>query len=43
MVSSALGMELGELLEALTRVGRDSAADPDYQALRRRLPADWPF
>ena len=43
MVSSAIHMELQDLLEALERFRRDYGDDPDYQALRAALPADWPL
>jgi hypothetical protein len=43
MVSSALNMELEELLALLERYRREYAADPEYQALRAALPADWPL
>ncbi len=43
MVSSALDMDLQDLLDTLERSRRDYAADPDYQVLRAELPADWPL
>ncbi len=43
MVSSAVNMDLQELLDTLERFRREYAADPDYQALRSALPADWPL
>jgi hypothetical protein len=43
MVSSALDMELDELLQTLQRLSRSDAADPEYQELRSALPADWPL
>jgi hypothetical protein len=43
MVSSALNMELHELVEALTRIRQESGDDVEYQKLRRRLPAEWPM
>jgi|DewCreStandDraft_2_1066082.scaffolds.fasta_scaffold86435_1 hypothetical protein len=43
MVSSALGISLEELLETLERFRREYAADPEYQAARAELPADWPL
>ena len=43
MVSSALDMELQDLLETLERFRRDYSADPEYQALRGVLPPDWPM
>jgi hypothetical protein len=43
MVSSALDMELQELLNILGRLQRDYREDPEYQELRRALPDEWPF
>jgi hypothetical protein len=43
MVSSALNMELQELLDTLDRLRREFGDSPEYQQLRRRLPADWPM
>ena len=43
MVSSALKMELDELLDTLTRFRREFADDAEYQRLRDELPADWPM
>ncbi len=43
MVSSALDLELDELLRTLERLRRDFGADPDYQQLRSALPSDWPI
>ena len=43
MVSSALKMELDELLDTLTRFRREFADDPEYQRLRGELPAHWPM
>jgi hypothetical protein len=43
MVSSALNMELQELLATLDRLRREFGDSPEYQALRRRLPAEWPM
>ena len=43
MVSSALDMELQDLLNTLERFRRDYADDPEYQRLRAELPADWPM
>jgi hypothetical protein len=43
MVSSALDMDLEELLATLERLRVEYAQDPDYQELRRALPADWPL
>ena len=43
MVSSALNMELQELLDTLDRVRREFGDSPEYQRLRQGLPADWPM
>lgn len=43
MVSSALDMELDELLRLLARLSAEHADDPEYQEVRRPLPADWPI
>ncbi len=43
MVSSAIDMDLIELLTTLERLRVEQADDPDYQKLRRALPADWPL
>ena len=43
MVSSSLNMSVTEVLEALARLRREEAHDPEYQALRSHLPGDWPI
>ena len=43
MVSSALNVTLQELLDTLDRFRREYADDPEYQAARGELPADWPL
>jgi hypothetical protein len=43
MVSNTLKMDLQELLDTLQRLRRDHAGSPDYQAIRRELPEDWPI
>lgn len=43
MVSSALNMELQELLDTLDRLRREFSSSPEYPTLRRQLPADWPM
>ena len=43
MVSSALDMNLDELLRTLERLRMQFSEDPDYQELRSSLPADWPL
>ena len=43
MVSNTLKMDQKELVKALKRLKREAADDPEYQKLRRDLPADWPI
>jgi hypothetical protein len=43
MVSSALDMELQELLDILGRLQRECGDDPEYQELRHELPDEWPL
>ena len=43
MVSSALHMELQDLLDTLERFRRELGDDPEYQDLRQGLPAEWPL
>jgi hypothetical protein len=43
MVSSALDMELQELLDMLGCLWRNYSEDPEYQELRRALPDEWPL
>ena len=43
MVSSALKMDLQELLDTLERFRRAFGDDPEYQGLRGVLPAEWPM
>ncbi|HSF34293.1 MAG TPA: hypothetical protein VLK82_28030 [Candidatus Tectomicrobia bacterium] len=43
MVSSALDMELQELLDLLSRLQEECGQDPEYQELRRALPENWPL
>lgn len=43
MVSNTLKMDQREVVKALKRLKRESAADPQYQKLRRDLPKDWPI
>lgn len=42
MVSNSLKIDQEEIVEALTRLRREQANDPEYQKLRRELPEDWP-
>ncbi len=43
MVSSALNLELQELLDMLDRLRREFGDSQGYQKLRQQLPADWPM
>jgi hypothetical protein len=43
MVSSAIDMDLQELLDTLERMRREAGNDPEYRELRSQLPADWPM
>jgi hypothetical protein len=43
MVSSAIDMDLDELLATLERLRTEHSDDPEYQQLRSDLPADWPL
>ena len=43
MVSSALDMELQDLLDTLERFRRYHTDDPEYQGLRAALPPEWPI
>jgi hypothetical protein len=43
MVSSALDIELQELLDILDRLRRDCRDDLEYQELRCALPDEWPL
>jgi len=43
MVSSALDMDLDELLQTLERLRDVCAEDPEYRQLRSALPGDWPL
>jgi hypothetical protein len=42
MVSNSLKIDQEEIVEALTRLRREQANDPEYQKLRAGLPEDWP-
>jgi len=42
MVSSALDMELDELLRRLADIKATYADDPEYRKLRAALPKTWP-
>ena len=43
MVSNSLKMDQGDLIKALKRLKRERGKSPEYQKLRRDLPADWPI
>jgi hypothetical protein len=43
MVSSALKIDLQELLDTLERLRRAHGEDAEYQELRAVLPAEWPL
>ena len=43
MVSNVLEIETEELLRRLQHLRDHFAGDPEYQALRRQLPDDWPI
>ena len=43
MVSSALKMELKELLSTLKRLKREFGNTPEYKELRKKLPKGWPM
>ena len=43
MVSNTLGVSLQELLETLERLRQEHGDNPEYQALRRQLPEEWPL
>jgi hypothetical protein len=43
MVSSTIGMELSELLDALRRLRTEHAADPAYREWRAQFPKSWPM
>ena len=43
MVSSAIDMDLVELLATLERLRVEHADDPEYLQLRQALPEDWPM
>jgi hypothetical protein len=42
MVSNSLKLVQEEIIEALARLRREQAENPEYQKLRRELPQDWP-
>ena len=42
MVSNSLKIDQEEIVDALARLRREQADNPEYQKLRRELPQDWP-
>jgi hypothetical protein len=42
MVSNSLKIDQQEIIEALTRLRREQADNPEYKKLRRDLPKQWP-
>jgi hypothetical protein len=42
MVSNSLKIDQQEITDALARLRREQADNPEYQKLRRELPQDWP-
>jgi hypothetical protein len=42
MVSNSLKIDQQEIIEALARLRREQADNPEYQKLRGELPQDWP-
>jgi hypothetical protein len=42
MVSNSLRIGQEEIIEALARLRREQADNPEYQKLRGELPEDWP-
>ena len=42
MVSNSLKIDQPKIIEALARLRREQADNPEYQNLRRDLPKDWP-
>ena len=43
MVSNSLKIAQQEIVEALARLRREQADNPEYKKLRRDLPKDWPL
>jgi hypothetical protein len=43
MVSNSLKIDQPKIIEALARLRREQADNPEYQNLRRDLPQDWPL
>jgi hypothetical protein len=43
MVSNSLKIDQPKIIEALARLRREQADNPEYQNVRRDLPKDWPL
>ncbi len=43
MVSSAIPMELDELVERLRRIRKQHSAGAEYKAWRKNFPKSWPM
>ena len=43
MVSSAVNMDVDQLLHALARIRQSYADEPEYQEWRANFPPDWPM
>jgi hypothetical protein len=43
MVSSALKMDLPDLLQALERIKRESGRSEEYRNWHKKFPKDWPL
>jgi hypothetical protein len=43
MVSNTLGLDLEWLRATVERLATECRDDPEYAALRKDLPADWPL
>jgi hypothetical protein len=43
MVASSRGRTTEDVKQTLTRMAERYASDPDYHALRERVPASYPF
>ena len=42
MVSNSLKIDQPKIIEALARLLREQADNPEYKKLRRDLPKEWP-
>jgi hypothetical protein len=43
MVSNSLKIDQPKIIEALARLRREQADNPEYKKLRRDLPKEWPL